>query len=107
MPENISNTIISFLFLGVGAVAFVGILVKAMKNRWAPTKTVQAVVIDKHTIETFSKYSGTGKHEKYAVVFSAGGKKKTFYVSQFSYGGYRVGEKGTLTYKGDKLIAFE
>ena len=57
--------------------------------------------------KNFSKYSGTGKHEKYVVVFSVDGKKKSFYVSQFSYNGYRVNEKGTLKYKGDKLIEFK
>lgn len=107
MPENISNIIIISLFLGVGALAVVSLLVKAVKNRYAPIKTVQAVVIDKNKVETFSKYSGTGKREKYVIVFSVGNKKKSFYVSQFSYNGYRINEKGTLKYKGDKLIEFK
>ena len=34
-------------------------------------------------------------------------KKKTFRISEFSYGGYRVGESGTLVYKGDKLVDFK
>lgn len=107
MPENISNIIIISLFLGVGALAVARLLVKAVKNRYAPIKTVQAVVIDKNRVETFSKYSGTDKSEKYVIVFSVGGKKKSFYVSQFSYNGYRINEKGTLKYKGDKLIEFK
>ena len=107
MPENISNTIIFSLFLGIGVVALAGILVRFIRKQLAPIKTVPAVVIDKHKTEAFSKYSGNGKHEKYTIVFSADGKKKSFYVSQFSYGGYRLGEKGTLTYKGDRLISFE
>ena len=107
MPENISNVIIISLFLGVGALAVARLLVKAVKNRYAPIKTVQAVVIDKNKVETFSKYSGNGKSEKYVIVFSVEGKKKSFYVSQFSYNGYRVNEKGTLKYKGDKLIEFK
>ena len=107
MPENISNIIIISLFLGVGALAVARLLVKAVKNRYAPIKTVQAVVIDKNKVETFSKYSGNGKSEKYVIVFSVEGKKKSFYVSQFSYNGYRVNEKGTLKYKGDKLIEFK
>ena len=107
MPENISNVIIISLFLGVGALAVVSLLVKAVKNRYALIKTVKAVIIDKNKVETFSKYSGTGKSEKYVIVFSVGGKKKSFYVSQFSYNGYRVNEKGTLKYKGDKLIEFK
>ena len=107
MPENISNIVIASLFMGVGALALVSILVKAVKNRYAPIKTVQAVVVDKNKVETFSKYSGTGKCEKYVIVFSVDGKKKSFYVSQFSYNGYRVNEKGTLKYKGDTLIEFK
>ena len=107
MPENISNVIIISLFIGVGALAVVSLLVKAVKNRYAPIKTVKAVVIDKNKVETFSKYSGTGKREKYVIVFSVEGKKKSFYVSQFSYNGYRVNERGTLKYKGDKLIEFK
>ena len=107
MPENISNIIIISLFLGVGALAVVSLLVKAVKNRYASIKTVKAVVIDKNKVETFSKYSGTGKSEKYVIVFSVGSKKKSFYVSQFSYNGYRINEKGTLKYKGDKIIEFK
>ena len=107
MPENISNIIIISLFVGVSALAVVSLLVKAIKNRYAPIKTVKAIVVDKNKVETFSKYSGTGKNEKYVIVFSVGGKKKSFYVSQFSYNGYRVNERGTLKYKGDKLIDFK
>ena len=107
MPETISNIVISSLFLGVGALAMVSILIRTIKNRYAPIKTVKAVVIDKNKIETFSKYSGNGKAEKYVIVFSVNGKKKSFYVSQFSYNGYRINEKGTLKYKGDKLIEFK
>ena len=106
MPENISNIVVSSLFIGVGALAMVSILIRTIKNRYAPIKTVKAVVIDKNKIETFSKYSGNGKAEKYVIVFSVNGKKKSFCVSQFSYNGYRINEKGTLKYKGDKLIEF-
>ena len=107
MPENISNIVIISLFMGVGALALVSLLVKVVKNRYAPIKTVKAVVVDKNKVETFSKYSGNGKSEKYVIVFSVNGKKKSFYVSQFSYNGYRINEKGTLKYKGDKLIDFK
>ena len=107
MPENISNIVIASLFMGVGVLAVVSLFVKVVKNRYAPIKTVKAVVIDKNKVENFSKYSGTGKSEKYVIVFSVNGKKKSFYVSQFSYNGYRTNEKGTLKYKGDKLIDFK
>lgn len=107
MPENISNIVIISLFIGIGALAMGSIIVRTIKNRHAPIKSVKAVVVDKNKIETFSKYSGSGKSEKYVIVFSVGGKKKSFYVSQFSYNGYKINEKGTLKYKGDKLIEFK
>ena len=107
MPDNISSIIMFALFMGVGALAMGSVLIRSIKNRHAPIKTVKAVVIDKHKIETFSKYSGNGKAEKYVVVFSIDGKKKSFYVSQFSYGGYKVNDNGTLKYQGDRLIEFK
>lgn len=102
MFEKIAGLAIPLLIAVVWLLAFLRIII----NKHAPIKTVKATVIDKHTTETFSKYSGNGKATKYVVIFSAEGKKKSFYVSQFSYGGYRPGEKGTLKYKGDKLIDF-
>ena len=107
MPEDISNIVIITLFVGIGVLAMVSILVRLVKNRYAPIKTVQAVVIDKNKVETFSKYSGNGKSKKYVIVFSIDGKRKSFYVSELSYNGYRVNEKGILKYKGDKLIEFK
>ena len=107
MPDNMFNIVMTSLFMGIGVLALLRILVRMIKNRYAPIRTVKAVVIDKHKVETFSKYSGNGKKEKYVVVFLVDGKKKSFYVSQFSFGGYRVRAKGILKYRGDKLIAFE
>ena len=107
MPENISSIVMFSLFVGVGSLAMGRILIRTIKNRYAPIKTAKAVIIDKNKTETFSKYSGDGKAEKYVIVFSVNGKKKSFYVSQFSYNGYRINENGTLKYKGDKLIEFK
>ena len=102
MPDNFTN----YVFFGVSLLLGILLLIRVMKNILAPVKTENAVVVDKQTVEHFSKYSGNGKHTKYVIVFSVDGKKRSFYVSQFSYNGYRVNEKGTLTYKGDRLIDF-
>lgn len=102
MPDNI----VSWIFFALFGVLYLLILVRFLKNWLAPVKKVRATVVDKNRIESFSKYSGNGKRYKYAVVFSAEGKKLSFYVSEFSFGGYRKGENGTLTYKGDRLIDF-
>ena len=107
MPENIVSIVITSLFLGIGMLAMVRITVRAFRNKYAPVKTVKATVIDKQKLETFSKYAGNGKREKYVVVFSVDGRKKSFYVSEFSYGGYQINEKGTLKYQGDRLIEFK
>lgn len=107
MPENVSNIVIICLVAGIGILALVGLLVKVIKRKRASVQTVPAVIVDKHKTQVFSKYAGNGKQEKYVVVFSAGGKKLSFYVSEFSYRGYRVEEKGMLTYKGDQLIRFQ
>lgn len=107
MPDNLAGIVFFSLMFGLWLWAMARLLIKGIKSKHLPVKTVQAIVVDKQIIEAFSKYSGNGKHEKYVIVFSVNGKKKSFYVSQFSYGGYHVNEKGTLTYKGDKLIEFK
>lgn len=73
---------------------------------FSSVKKEKATVVHKQTVENVSKYSGTGKRTAYAVTFSVNGKNRSFYVSEFSYNGYRKGETGTLTYKGDRLIDF-
>lgn len=96
------------LSLAFGLWLFVAIkmLVRLVKSRYGKVKTVKAKVIDKFQTETFSKYSGNGKDVQYRILFEAEGKKYSFRVSEFSYHGYQVGEKGTLKYQGDRLIDF-
>lgn len=102
MPSNVSG----LLFIGIWMLAIVSIIVKTVKNKCSPIKTAKAIVVDKQKVENFSKYSGNGKHEKYVVIFSAEGKKLSFYVSQFSYDGYKINEKGILKYRGNRIIEF-
>lgn len=105
MPEGVTQIIV-ILVLALWLLVAIRIVVKVVRNKYAPVKTVKAVVIDKHKVESFSKYSGNGKRNKFVVVFSANGKKLSFYVSEFSYGGYKIKESGTLKYKGDRIIDF-
>ena len=109
MPTNSSGVISILIFLVVFAlwvVVIIRLAVRVIRNRCASVKTVKAVVIDKNKIEVFSQYAGNGKREKYVVVFLAGEEKLSFYVSEFSYDGYRLNESGTLKYQGDRLIDF-
>ena len=82
------------------------VTVRHIRSKHGPVKTVKARVVDKHKTETFSKYRGNGKSERYVVVFEIDGKQKGFYVSEFSYGGYRKNETGTLKYQGDRVVDF-
>lgn len=101
MPETAQLLLIALV------VGFWGVLIwKALRNKLAPVKMVKAVVKDKQIIESFTKYRGTGRAERYCVVFDAQGKRLSFYVSQFSYEHYRINDTGTLKYKGDRIIDF-
>ena len=100
------SMVITALFIGIGCFVLIRVVICALKNRYAPVRTKKAVVTDRNRIETFSKYSGKGKRERYVIVFSVDGKTLSFYVSEFSYKGYRIGQKGLLTYKGNKIISF-
>ena len=102
MPDNIT-ALIAIVVVGLW---FLGIIVYCLVRKFGKAKTVKATVVHKQSAEVFSKYSGTGKAYKYYVTFQINGKKKSFSVSEFSYNGYRVGERGTLKYKGERLIDF-
>ena len=107
MVNNMFSTVIAVAFLSLLTVIFVGMIVGALKQKYGKPRTVRAVVVDKYIEESFSKYSGTGQRERYVIVFSAQGETLSFYVSEFSYGGYQLNEIGMLTYKGGQIIDFK
>ena len=76
-------------------------------NKLAPVKAVKAEVIDKYEPEMVSKYPRTFKNKRYIVVFKTEDKRLSFDVSEFSYGNYKIKEKGTLRYKGNQIISFK
>ena len=82
------------------------VLFRLLRSRLGRPRTEKAEVVGNQTVERFSKYAANGKSVRYAVIFLVNGKKKSFYVSEFSYRGYRKGERGQLTYQGDRLIDF-
>ena len=102
MP-NIINVIAIILFL----LCWLLIVKKIIFNRYAAIKTVKAKIVDKYKPDIVSKYPGTFKPERYIVVFETKNKKLSFNVSEFSYGNYKINEKGTLQYKGSKIISFK
>ncbi|MBQ7817413.1 MAG: DUF2500 family protein [Oscillospiraceae bacterium] len=100
------NNIVGYVFIGFFLVGAFAYIIRFLWDRFSPIKTAKATVVHKQTVETFSKYSGNGVHQKYSVTFQIGDKKRSFYVSEFSYRGYRVKESGTLKYRGSRIIDF-
>ena len=100
------DNIPGYIFLGIILALGITCAIRFLQDKCSPVKTIKATVVHKQTVETLSKYSGNGKRTKYAVTFQAGDKKLSFYVSEFSYRGYKVKETGTLKYKGSRLIDF-
>ena len=96
--------IVSGIFVILILLLYVAAAFRFLRGRFGKIRTVTAEVVGKQTVEQVSKY---GKQYKYAVTFRIEGKNKSFYVSEFSYNGYRKGERGKLTYRGDRIIDFE
>lgn len=62
-------------------------------------------MVDKYKKSGIRKY-GIFSGERYILVFSTAKGNKAFTVSEFSFAHYKLREKGTLKYKGDKIIEF-
>ena len=99
-----ADGILGWIQIGLAVLGLLAAILLPISHKFSPVRTIRAKVIDKNKVEFPSKY---GKNTKYAIVFQTeGGKKLSFYVSEFSYGGYRRGETGTLKYQGDRIIDF-
>ena len=100
--SDVINYILSAIFL----LCWFLIIVKLTRNKFSPVKTVKAEVYDKYKPNVVSKYPESWKPKSCVVVFKIKDKKLSFNVSEFSYGNYKINEKGTLKYKGNKIISF-
>lgn len=98
----IVNTIAIILFL----ICWVLIIRKIIVNKYAPVKTVKAKVVDKYKPNIICRYPKIFKNRRYIVVFETNNKKLSFDVYEISYDNYKINEKGTLKYKGSKIISF-
>ena len=106
--KNFWPDILSYLAVIFFVICWLLILLKFTKGRNTEPRKVKAVITDKYKYTPVSHIPGTFNNKpEYTVVFSVGTKKLSFYVSEYSFSNYRVGKKGTLTYKGDRLIEFK
>ena len=100
---ELASRIISYSLMGISWLLLFVVFVRYLRGRIGPVTTVRARVVDKQKVEFFSR---TGNKTRCVVVFQIEEKKKSFYVSEFSYNGYHRNEVGTLTYRGDRIIDF-
>ncbi len=98
------NRMLTLLGICTVLLCFGLIFWRAFRSRLAPVRSVRARVADKHRSEVFSK---SARRYRCVVVFEAEGKRLAFQVSELSYGGYTVGRRGTLKYRGDRLLDFQ
>ena len=97
---NVIVIVLLFLFWSL-------IISKFIAGRYATVKTVKAEVFDKYKTRTVSKYPSAFRGEHCIVVFATKNRKLSFLVSEISYNNYKIKEKGTLKYKGRKIISFQ
>ncbi len=105
--QNFGNSILNLLVIALVIICWGLVAFRFIKSRCANVRTVKAVITDKYKNDCVSRIQGTFKSVTYTVVFSIGKKKLAFDVSEYSFGNFRVGQKGTLTYKGGRLIDFK
>lgn len=99
--------IVSIVWLALTVPLILRMGYKFYKSHFSKPITVSAQIISKHTVEFFSRSMPHQKTNRYVVNFLVKGKKKGFYVSGGLYASLREGEKGTLTYQGDRVISFQ
>ncbi|MBQ2967634.1 MAG: DUF2500 family protein [Clostridia bacterium] len=101
------SEVIHYILIGISLLCWFLIILKLIQNKFSPVKTVKAEVVDKYKPNVASKYPERWKPKSCVVVFKTKDKKLSFVVSEFSYGNYKISKKGTLKYKGNKIISFK
>lgn len=101
------GSIINIIFILVFLICWVLIIIRLVHTRFAPVKTIKAQIVDKYKLNTKSIYPKTFKGDMCKVVFKTKNKKLSFLVSQITFDNYKKGQKGTLKYKGNKIIDFK
>ncbi len=105
--NNISS-IINLIFALFAAFISISIIVRRCVNRFSKIREVNAEVIKKERYaETVIRMKRPTQVYRNVVTFMCSDKKRTFYVSEFSYDGYNVGECGILRYRADEIVDFE
>ncbi len=104
---EIVNNVLAILAAVFAVFCMVIVVVEFSTRRNMPEKKVKAQVCDKYESRRVTRYPGSFSPTHYTVVFSTDKGKLSFSVDPSSYANYKVGEKGTLKYRGGRLIDFK
>lgn len=96
------ETIVVILLFGLMFLCYFNMF----RKRLSPAKKVRAQLVEKYTYAPVSKHQ-PGRKEYVLVFETENGKRLSFNVSEFSYGGYKEKKRGTLKYKGDMILEFK
>ena len=99
--------IVNGIIIAIVSICWILIIKKHLVSRFGKVKTVKAKVCDKYVSHSPSGKPQLHTPHRYTVVLSASDKKISLDVSEYSNNGYRIGEKGTLKYRGNRLISFK
>ncbi len=108
MGNTISNIFTCILAL-TGILIWIGIMIRVFKDRFSKEKEVDAIIVDKqcYAKRVYSKSQDPYTKKEYVITFLCNKKKMCFDVSEFSYKGYKINQKGKLVYKGNRIIDFK
>jgi hypothetical protein len=107
--ENIFGNIANYIFGLLGIIIAIGIIARLICNFFSKEKQENAIVVNKQRYDrqVYRKSQSPFVKKEYVITFQCGNKKRYFDVSELSYGNYRINQKGTLRYKGSRLIDFK
>ena len=105
MPSSLFFAILMLALLG--GWVFTGFYRKHMQGENAPEQKVDVTILDKQSIELPDALPGQDDQE-YWIYVQRGriGPKREFQVGIHYFHALNPGDKGTLTYQGDKFLHF-
>lgn len=105
---NLFGNIVNFIFVLIGIVIIIGVIAKICFNYFSKEKEVRATVINKQSYDKqiYRKSQAPFTKKEYVITFQCRNKKRYIEVSELSYSNFRLNQKGTLRYKGSRLIDF-
>ena len=100
--------LVNYVFVILELIIVVGIVAKILHNCFSKEKREEAIVVNKQSFDKtiYRKSQAPFVKKSYVITFQCKNKKRNFDVSEFSYNNYIINQKGTLIYKGSRLIDF-